>query len=129
MHNNDIVGAFSFNIFVGVFVATIFGAAFFFDLFWPERREDFAVRVAWKACGVLACIFTLASALLLTVLLSTHQATLSGSPNGTEKFKAPLEYKKNRESIASVCLIWPGWLATIWRLVVRLKSLIFLMPI
>jgi hypothetical protein len=53
VRNNDIVGSFSFNIFVGVFVATIFGAAFFFDLFWPERSETKAVRIAWKACAVL----------------------------------------------------------------------------
>jgi hypothetical protein len=53
VRNNDIIGSFSFNIFVGVFVATIFGAAFFFDLFWPERLESKAVRVAWKACAVL----------------------------------------------------------------------------
>ena len=114
-HNNDIVGAFSYNIFVGVFVATIFGSAFFFDLFWPERKESPAVRVAWKVCGVLSCVFTLASALLLTVLISTRQARLVGSPNGTETLKAPLSYKKNAEAIASVSLIWPGWLATIWR--------------
>lgn len=37
--NNDIIGSFAYNIFAGVFVATIFGAAFFFDLFWPERKE------------------------------------------------------------------------------------------
>jgi hypothetical protein len=48
MYNNDYVGIGSFNIFVGVFVATIFGAAFFFDLFWPERTESRAVKRAWR---------------------------------------------------------------------------------
>jgi hypothetical protein len=37
------------DIFVGIFVATIFGAAFFFDLFWPERHESLSVKLAWKA--------------------------------------------------------------------------------
>jgi hypothetical protein len=108
-HNNDIVGAFSYNIFVGVFVATVFGSAFFFDLFWPERKESRAVAIAWKACGVLSCAFALASALLLTVLVSTHEAALSGPADGVEVLlKAPLGYRRNAEAIASVCLIWPG---------------------
>jgi hypothetical protein len=33
VHNNNFIGIASYNIFVGIFVATIFGAAFFFDLF------------------------------------------------------------------------------------------------
>jgi len=113
--NDDIVGAFSYNIFVGVFVATIFGAAFFFDLFWPERHESKAVRIAWKACSVLACCFALSSAIVLTVILATKNAILTGPlSNGETKLDPPLEYKKNGEAIASVVLIWLGWLATIW---------------
>jgi hypothetical protein len=111
--NNDIVGAFSYNIFVGVFVATIFGAAFFFDLFWPERHESKAVRIAWKACSVLASIFALTSAIALTVILSTKKAVLVGDATGLQlKLDPPLSYKSNGESIASVVLIWLGWIAT-----------------
>jgi len=115
VRNNDIVGAFSFNIFVGVFVATIFGAAFFFDLFWPERTESKAVRIAWKACSVLACLFCLASALLLTVILATHEARLVGPGGLGRALDPPLLYKNNGEAIASVVLIWLGLLATVWR--------------
>jgi hypothetical protein len=46
VHNNDIVGIFSYNIFVGIAVATVFGSGFFFDLFWPERQESPAVKTA-----------------------------------------------------------------------------------
>jgi lipid-A-disaccharide synthase-like uncharacterized protein len=70
VHNNDIVGIFSYNIFVGIAVATIFGSAFFFDLFWPERKESKSVRLAWKICSLLVSIMALADALALTV--STH---------------------------------------------------------
>lgn len=111
--SHDIVGSFSYNIFVGVFVATIFGAAFFFDLFWPERNESRSVRIAWKACAVLSCIFTLSSAILLTVILSTKRAVLVGNYTGIVfKLDPPLQYKENGESIASVVLIWLGWIAT-----------------
>lgn len=70
VHNNDFVGIAAYNIFVGIYVATIFGAAFFFDLFWPERHESRVVRMAWKICAVLACIFALGDALALTVRFS-----------------------------------------------------------
>jgi len=113
VRNNDIVGAFSYNIFVGVFVATIFGAAFFFDLFWPERHESKSVMIAWKACAVLASCFALSSAILLTVIMSTHKATLTGESNGLNyHLDPPLKYKHNAEAIASVVLIWLGWIAT-----------------
>jgi len=114
VHNNDVVGSFSFNIFVSVFVATIFGAAFFFDLFWPERTESKAVRIAWKACAVLASCFALASAILLTVIIATRRATVTRPGIGRIHESPPLLYKKNGEAIASVVLIWLGFLATVW---------------
>jgi hypothetical protein len=116
IRNNDIVGSFSYNIFVGVYVATIFGAAFFFDLFWPERKEIPSVQLAWKICSVLTVCFALSSAILLTVVLTTHRAALTDALLGDDiKLSPPLLYKKNGEAIASLVLIWLGWLATIWR--------------
>jgi hypothetical protein len=67
VHNNDIVGIFSYNIFVGIAVATIFGSGFFFDLFWPQRKESTSVRIAWKICSLLVSVMALADALALTV--------------------------------------------------------------
>jgi hypothetical protein len=113
--NNDIVGSFSYNIFAGVFVATIFGAAFFFDLFWPERRESRSVQLAWKICSVLAVLFVLASAINLTVIIATHQAYLTGTAIPRIPLDPVLDYKKNGEAIASVVLVWIGWLFTMWR--------------
>jgi hypothetical protein len=77
VHNDDFVGIASYNIFVGVYVATIFGAGFFFDLFWPERHESKSVRFAWKFCSVLACVMCLADALALTVIVATHRAYIT----------------------------------------------------
>lgn len=116
--NNELVGAFSYNIFAGVYVATIFGAAFFFDLFWPERREVWGVRIAWRICSVLACCFVLSSALVLTVILVKHRAVLVG-PAGNIKLKPPLVSKNRGEAIASLVLVWAGWLATCWRSVAK----------
>lgn len=67
MHNNDFIGAASYNIWAGVSVAWVFGGAFFFDLFWPERHEDRGIRWAWKLCAVAESIMMLASALAMTV--------------------------------------------------------------
>lgn len=77
MHNDNFVGAASYNIFVGIYVATIFGSGFFFDLFWPERHESKSVRFAWKFCSVLACVMCLADALLLTIIVATKAAVIT----------------------------------------------------
>ncbi|KAJ9632485.1 hypothetical protein H2203_000890 [Taxawa tesnikishii (nom. ined.)] len=121
-HNDDIVGIGSYNIFNGIYVATIFGAAFFFDLFWPERRESRAVRLAWKICAVLACVFCLASALALTVIVATHSAYVTGVPQSeanrliTDSGKhQSLVYHTNPRAVASAVFIWPGFVATVAR--------------
>lgn len=127
MFNNDYVGAASFNIFAGIFVAFIFGAAFFFDLFWPERKESKSVMLAWKICGVLAVIFHLAAALTLTVITATHRSTIrtqSGAVIDNEQFwwnhyrkhsEAPLIYRHNGRAVAAVVFVWLGWVSVLPR--------------
>ena len=124
VYNNDYVGAASYNIFAGVFVAFIFGAAFFFDLIWPERRESKGVMIALKVCGILAVIFHLASALTITIITATHQSYIT--PGGPEKQaslwsqykkhgEAPLNYKHNPRAIAAVVFAWLGTCSVIPR--------------
>jgi hypothetical protein len=67
VYNNDFIGIASFNIFMGILVATIFGSAFFFDLFWPERYETVAVRLSWKIAAVVTTVALLADAVAMTV--------------------------------------------------------------
>jgi len=118
VHNNDFVGAASYNIFVGVFVATIFGAGFFFDLFWPERHESRSVRLAWKICAVLASIMALSTALTITIIVATSEAYFTGvdAAAATRDLKLahgpPLNYRHNGRAIAAVVFIWPGFIAT-----------------
>jgi len=124
VHNNDYVGAGSYNIFAGVFVAFIFGAAFFFDLFWPERHENKGVRVAWKVCGVLATIFHLADALVLTIITATHSSYVTGVSQeqantlisqAKKSSEAPLVYRHNPRAVAAVVFVWLGWVSVVAR--------------
>ncbi|KAJ6259391.1 hypothetical protein Dda_6292 [Drechslerella dactyloides] len=119
IHNNDIVGIASFNIFIGVAVATIFGAAFFFDLFWPDRYESPGVKLAWKISAVAVCVGALADALAYTVIVATHKCWVDGVSGEDEN--ALLEkagqpswlYRKNPMAVASIVLLWLGLVFTI----------------
>nr|POF03976.1 hypothetical protein CFP56_21732 [Quercus suber] len=131
-HNNDYVGAASYNIFAGVFVAFIFGAAFFFDLFWPARKENFGVRLAWKICGVLSVIFFLSSALTLTVITATHPAYITGVSEARGRVLAgqfpkdggvPIEYRRNGRAIAAVVFAWLGWVSVVGSCVLLFLSI------
>ena len=121
------MGAASYNIFTGIYVAVIFGAGFFFDLFFPERKESNAVRLAWKICAVLACVFALADALTLTIIVTTKRsfviadaATLKAI--ATRLLSPNLIYKKNGKAVASVCLLWPGFVFTVCSCVLLFMS-------
>lgn len=120
VHNDDFVGIASYNIFVGVAVATIFGAAFFFDLFWPERYEPWNIRLSWKISAVVVTIMGLTDALGMTVIVARHRATITANTAdqlaiAREVINPPLIYRHNGRAIASVVLLWPGWLATVAR--------------
>lgn len=129
VHNDDIVGILSYNIFVGIAVATIFGSGFFFDLFWPLRKESTSVRIAWKLCSLLVSIMALADVLALTVIVATHRSTITGvSPatasllfreNGTP---TPI-YRKNAYCVASVVLLWLGMIASFASTYIMWKSI------
>ncbi|OJI80481.1 hypothetical protein ASPTUDRAFT_193887 [Aspergillus tubingensis CBS 134.48] len=119
VYNNDFIGAASYNIFVGIAVAFIFGGAFFFDLFWPERHESHSVRLAWKICAVIVSVMMLSSALTMTIITATGSARIDGTDASTarkfweESMKKPaLKYHTNPRAIASAVLAWPGWVFT-----------------
>ncbi|KAH9216349.1 hypothetical protein DL95DRAFT_387649 [Leptodontidium sp. 2 PMI_412] len=129
VHNNDIVGIFSYNIFVGIAVATIFGSGFFFDLFWPERHESSSVKLAWKICSVVVSFMALADALALTVIVATHSAHISGVSPEEAAFWFRSNPKPNRVyrhysyNIGSVVLLWPGVVASFASTYIMWKSI------
>lgn len=120
VHNDDFVGIASYNIFVGIAVATIFGAAFFFDLFFPERYEPQNIRWAWRISAVVVTVMTFADALALTVIVATGNAWISADSEdqeeiARERINPPLRYRDNGRAIASVVCLWIGLVGTIAR--------------
>jgi len=118
VHNDDFVGIASYNIFVGIAVATIFGAAFFFDLFFPERYEPRNIRWSWRISAVVVTIMCFADALALTVIVATGHAWISANSQDAEeiaqeKINPPLRYRDNGRAIASVVCLWIGLVGTI----------------
>ncbi|KAK6337316.1 hypothetical protein TWF730_002721 [Orbilia blumenaviensis] len=128
IHNNDIVGIASYNIFVGVAVATIFGAAFFFDLFWPGRQETDGVKLAWRISAAVVSVAALADALAFTVIVAIHECWVDGVKD--EELEAVLReggypdwrYRKNARAVASVVLLWVGLVFTIASTFILFKS-------
>jgi hypothetical protein len=120
VHNDDFVGIAAYNIFVGIAVATIFGAAFFFDLFFPTRYEPMNIRWAWRISAFVVCIMALADAIAFTVITATGNAWISANTAdqaaiAREHLDPPLRYRDNGKAIASVVLLWLGLVATIAR--------------
>lgn len=134
-YNNDYIGIASYNIFSGIYVAFVFGGAFFFDLFFPERREDRGIRIAWRCCAVFATISTLADVIALTVftslctlihapriiltskqiIVSSHSARVTGVNDPAEVNAllshvsgTPLEYRRNGRALSSLVFLWLG---------------------
>lgn len=114
VHNNSYIGIASYNIFVGIAVATIFGSGFFFDLFWPERVESPSVKLAWKMSAVLVSFAALADSIAMTVIVATQRVTISGVSfeQGEELFRGngkpnPV-YRRNAYCVASCVVLWPG---------------------
>ncbi|CAG8973920.1 hypothetical protein HYALB_00003698 [Hymenoscyphus albidus] len=129
VHNNDIVGVFSYNIFVGIAVATIFGSGFFFDLFWPERKETPRVRLAWKISSVVVSFMALADLIAVTVIVATRRAYITGVPgvqallffiaNGPPN---PI-YRRNAYCVASAVIGWVGVVGTFASTYIMWKSI------
>lgn len=128
VHNDDFVGIASFNIFVSIAVATIFGAGFFFDLFFPNRWEPMDIRWAWRISAVVVSIMCLADAIAFTVILATGKASITATAAdvaaiATMKFTPTIVYRHNGRGLATVVLLWLGLVATIARYVASLSKL------
>jgi len=129
VQNNDIIGIFSYNIFIGISVATIFGSGFFFDLVWPERHESQSVKMAWRICSVVVSIMALADAIALTVIVATHHAYISGISTALadlyfrENGKPNPIYRKNGYCVASAVVLWPGVVASFASSYIMWKSI------
>lgn len=129
VHNNDYIGIASYNIWVGIAVATIFGSGFFFDLFWPERHESKAVKIAWKVSSVVVSFMALADAIAMTVIVATRSAHITGVSHAEANalFKQngrpnPV-YRHNAYCVASTVILWPGMIASFASTYIMWKSI------
>jgi len=122
--NNNYVGIASYNIFIGVSAAIIFGAAFFFDLFFPDRYEPRWVQNMWMGSAIFSCIAGLGDALAYTVILSLRRERIShynlNDPALIEALDAthnttPILYRQSGRAVASVVFLWVGWSCAIAR--------------
>jgi len=129
VHNDSFIGIASYNVFVGIAVATIFGSGFFFDLFWPERRETPAVRIAWKISSLVVSLMALADAIALTVIVATRRSWISGvtpaQSRALFKENGPPNavFRHNAECVTSAVLIWPGMIGSFASTYIMWKSI------
>ena len=124
VYNNDYIGIASYNIFIGVFAATVFGAAFFFDLFFPDRYEPRWVHNMWMGSAVFVSIAGLGDALAYTVILCLHSEKVTNYNTDDPALidalnrahnKTPILYRRSGRAIASVVFLWVGWVCAVAR--------------
>ncbi|KAF8150220.1 hypothetical protein B0H34DRAFT_733101 [Crassisporium funariophilum] len=119
VHNNDIVAAAIVTIVFCVLVATIFGADFFFLVFWPRRVYPRWYNTTKKVLAVLITLGMAASALMSTIVVASHSSFITGASHTniqqyTQVYSRPnLVYRRFPQNIAWVVLIWPALLSTV----------------
>ena len=121
IHTGDVVASFAFSTFSGVFLGLLFGAAVFFDLFWPEREEARCIQWTWKLGAAAASVFQLAASLATTVVVGTRGVHIYGVSMEEDNIirmswkGTPLVYRQEKRALAAVVTCWVTWLFTFWR--------------
>ncbi|KAF4580330.1 hypothetical protein EYR38_003226 [Pleurotus pulmonarius] len=116
VHNNPIIAAAVLTIVFAVFVATLFGADFFFFLQFPRRVYPRWYTRTKKALAVFISAGVLAAALFSTVVVAGQAQRVDGSAVTEEEvqryeaffYRPPFVYKHWAVNIAWVVLIWVG---------------------
>ncbi|EAU83383.2 hypothetical protein CC1G_09077 [Coprinopsis cinerea okayama7 len=117
--NNDIYAAQCVTIVFCVLVATLFGADFFFLVFWPRRKYPQWYNGAKKGLAVGITMGMAAAALMSTIIITTHAAFVVGPDESTivtmlQRFDwPPLVYRRYPHNIAWMVLIWIAFVSTL----------------
>ncbi|KAF4623489.1 hypothetical protein D9613_001279 [Agrocybe pediades] len=112
LYNNDLIDAAICTIVFCVLVATVFGADFFFLLFWPSRRYARWYQTAKKITAVVVTAGVLACAIVSTFVIARRSAFINGVDDQTKQtltnlyFRPPLVYRHWSRNIAWVVLLW-----------------------
>ncbi|KAJ3503504.1 hypothetical protein NLJ89_g8403 [Agrocybe chaxingu] len=128
LHSNDIRAAAILTIVFCVFVATLFGADFFFLLFWPKRRYPRWYDMTKKAIAVWICLGVGAAAIMSTIVVAMNEAYISGVGDRTaielvDSYpRPPLVYRTFPQNIAWVVLLWLALIPTISSTMLMFKS-------
>jgi ABC-type cobalt transport system substrate-binding protein len=119
VHNNDIIAAACTTIVFSVLVATLFGADFFFLVFWPRRLYPQWYNITREMLAVVITLGMAASSLMTTVVVAKHAEYITGVDGATVQallavhHRPPLIYRHFRQNIAWVVLIWIAFLSTV----------------
>ncbi|KAF6765698.1 hypothetical protein DFP72DRAFT_1039482 [Ephemerocybe angulata] len=119
-NNESLIRAAISTIVFCVFVATVFGADFFFLLFFPRRRYPLWWHRLRSGAAVVVMLGVFASAVASTVVIATQEATIYG-PGVTEEVRQqliqayarpPLRYRSWPQNIAWAVLVWLAFVLT-----------------
>ncbi|KAF8168750.1 hypothetical protein BJ912DRAFT_196138 [Pholiota molesta] len=119
LYNNNIIDAAIVTIVFCVLVATVFGADFFFLLFWPQRRYPRWYDVTKLLVAVVITLGMAAAALMSTIVIARQSIQITGVDSATVQqytniyHRPPAVYRHFSTNIAWVVLIWPAFLSTI----------------
>ncbi|KAK4056879.1 hypothetical protein OIO90_002129 [Microbotryomycetes sp. JL221] len=95
-----------------VFVATIFGADFFFMLQYPHYPWPVWARRAFEGSGIFTFGLVLTAAIGSTVVVATQSVNISGVDQDVVRqatelyFRPPVQYNRWAINIAYVVLVW-----------------------
>ncbi|GAA5929834.1 uncharacterized protein JCM15063_004637 [Sporobolomyces koalae] len=119
LYNNDIIDMEITTIVFCVFVATLFGADFFFLLQFPKRRYPDWYQNAKKFFAIVITVGVFAAALGSTIVIANNSAQIVHVSEQVAReaaeyyFRPPLQYNKWAVNIAYVCVLWVGWVACV----------------
>jgi len=119
VHNNDIIDAEITTIVFCVLVATIFGADFFFLLFFPKRTYPRWYNITKRALAVLITAGMLAAAITSTAVVKGKSEFITGvSPQIAQEYlsiysRPPLRYRTWAVNVAYVVLLWIAFVFTL----------------
>ncbi|KZP34149.1 hypothetical protein FIBSPDRAFT_385 [Athelia psychrophila] len=118
LHNDDLIAAECIVIVFSVFVATLFGADFFFLLFFPRRVYPRWYNMVRKTLAVGITAGVLAGAVMSSVVVARSSAFITGVDDAAQAaltaffYRPPLRYSAWPTNIAFVVLTYIGFLCT-----------------
>ncbi|QKX53848.1 uncharacterized protein TRUGW13939_00928 [Talaromyces rugulosus] len=128
INSTDLVASLGFNIAPNILIGLFFGAAIFYDLFWPERVESRRIQWTWQLSAVVLCAMELAALLWLTVTAATHGIQIDGVTDDQansirQSWHGPsLDYCNDGRAVAAIIVEWIGFVFTVWSTILMMKA-------